>query len=343
MIQILHNGKVYTQVKERTNVSALAILDGRVIASGSDDEIISHFKHHAVITNMEQRTILPGLTDAHIHLSLYALNLLRVDCETNTLQECLKRVQEKGNLIPAGNWLLGHGWNQNTWNNQFGNKELLDAIDNLHPIYLTAKSLHAGWANTTALQNAGISSASPDPEGGEIQRDSHGEPTGILFESAMELITRVIPRPSETDLTNAIKHAQTQLNGYGITGIHDFDSMDCFNSLENLFENEQLNLRVIKNIPLEYIDEALRLSIHSGFGNPLLKFGSVKLFADGALGPKTAAMLRPYESTAEDYGMLLLSEDEIINIEASIKRSSTVFFILVGIWLIIPQFTDNIK
>ncbi len=85
MIQILHNGKVYTQVKERTHVSALAILDGRVIACGSDDEVLSQFKHHAIITNLEQRTILPGLTDAHIHLSLYALNLLRVDCETNTL------------------------------------------------------------------------------------------------------------------------------------------------------------------------------------------------------------------------------------------------------------------
>ncbi len=131
MIQILHNGKVYTQVKERTHVSALAILDGRVIACGSDDEVLSQFKHHAVITNLEQRTILPGLTDAHIHLSLYALNLLRVDCETNTMQECLDRVQEKGNLISPGKWLLGHGWNQNIWDNRFGNKELLDAIDNL--------------------------------------------------------------------------------------------------------------------------------------------------------------------------------------------------------------------
>ncbi len=111
----------------------------------------------------------------------------------------------------------------------------------------------------------------------------------------MDLVARVIPKPSETDLTSAISHAQDQLNRFGITGIHDFDSMDCFNSLENLLENEQLHLRVIKNIPLEFMDEALRLSIHSGFGDPLLKFGSVKLFADGALGPKTAAMLKPYE------------------------------------------------
>ena len=314
MIQILHNGKVYTQVKERTLVSALAILDGRVIACGSDDEILTQFKHHAIITNMEQRTILPGLTDAHIHLSLYALNLLQVDCETNTLQECLDRVQEKGKLLPAGKWLLGHGWNQNIWDNRFGNKILLDAIDSQHPIYLTAKSLHAGWANSKALQIAGISSATPDPEGGVIQRDTRGEPTGIIFKSAMDLVVRVIPKPSETDLTNAISHAQDQLNRYGITGIHDFDSMDCFNSLENLLENAQLNLRIIKNIPLGFMDEALRLSIHSGFGDPLLKFGSIKLFADGALGPKTAAMLKPYESTTDDYGMLLLYEDEIIEI-----------------------------
>jgi predicted amidohydrolase YtcJ len=230
------------------------------------------------------------------------------------MQECLDRVQEKGKLIPPGKWLLGHGWNQNTWNNQFGNAEFLDAIDHQHPIYLTAKSLHAGWANSKALQIAGISSITPDPEGGVIQRDSRGEPTGILFESAMDLVAGVIPKPSESDLTNAIIHAQNQLNRYGFTGIHDFDSMDCFNSLENLLENGQLNLRVIKNIPLEYLNEALRLSIHSGFGDPMLKFGSVKLFADGALGPKTAAMLKPYESTTDDYGMLLLHEDEILEI-----------------------------
>jgi predicted amidohydrolase YtcJ len=314
MIQILYNGNVYTQVKERTRVSALAFLDGRVIACGSDDEILSQFKHHSKITNMEQRTILPGLTDAHIHLSLYALNLLRVDCETNSMQECIERVQVKGKLIPPGKWLLGHGWNQNTWSNQFGNKEILDSIDNQHPIYLTAKSLHAGWANSVALQYAGISSTTLDPDGGVIQRDIQGEPTGILFESAMDLVANVIPKPTETDLTNAISRAQNQLNKYGITGIHDFDSMDCFNSLENLLENTQLNLRVIKNIPLDFMDEALRLSIHSGFGNPLLKFGSVKLFADGALGPKTAAMLHPYQSTVDDFGMLLLKEEEIFEI-----------------------------
>jgi predicted amidohydrolase YtcJ len=314
MIQILHNGKVYTQVKERIHVTALAILNGRVIACGSDDEILTQFKQNAVITNLEQRTILPGLTDAHIHLSLYALNLQRVNCETNTMQECLDKVQEKGKLISPGKWLLGHGWNQNSWGNRFGNKELLDAIDNQHPIYLTAKSLHAGWANSKALQMAGISPATLNPEGGIIQRDSRGEPTGILFESAMDLVASVIPKPSETDLTNAISHAQDQLNRYGITGIHDFDSMDCFNSLENLLEDDQLNLRVIKNIPFEFLDEALRLSIHSGFGDPLLKFGAVKLFADGALGPKTASMLKPYESPTDDYGMLLLSEDEILEI-----------------------------
>jgi predicted amidohydrolase YtcJ len=314
MIQILHNGKVYTQVKERTHVTALAIFDGRVIACGSDDEILTQFKQNAVITNLEQRTILPGLTDAHIHLSLYALNLQRVDCETNSMQECLDKVQEKGKLIPPGKWLLGHGWNQNSWGNRFGNNELLDAVDNQHPIYLTAKSLHAGWANSKALQMAGISPATQDPEGGVIQRDAQGEPTGILIESAMDLIANVIPKPSNTDLTNAISQAQDQLNRYGITGIHDFDSMNCFDSLETLLSSTQLNLRVIKNIPFEFMDDAINLSIHSGFGDPLLKFGSVKLFADGALGPKTAAMMHPYESTINDYGMLLLREDEILEI-----------------------------
>ncbi len=314
MNHILHNGNIYTQFKDKICVSALAILGEKVVAAGSDGDILSSFKNHAEIIDLEGRTVLPGFTDAHIHLSLYAQSLQRVDCETGTLQQCLDRIKEKVKSIPQDGWLLGHGWNQNTWSGQYGTKTMLDEVDAVHPIYLTAKSLHAGWANSKALQAANISRMSSDPEGGVIHRDQFGEPSGILFESAMALVEKVIPQISDTDHKHAIQLAQEQLNKFGFTGIHDFDSMDCFNALETLLAEKRLTLRAIKNIPYAFLEEVLKLAIHTGFGDPLLKFGAVKLFSDGALGPKTAAMIHPYEQTFDDYGMLLLEEEEILQI-----------------------------
>lgn len=313
MINILYNGHFYRDVLDQKPVSALAISSDKIVAYGSDEEILDRFPSPNSKINLEGRTVLPGLIDSHIHLSQYGLGLQRVDCETETLPQCLDRVKSKSKILPPDSWLLGHGWNQNTWGGRFGTKTLLDEISDQHPIFLTAKSLHAAWCNSKALQIANISGKTPDPDGGSIQKDEKGNPTGILFESAMELVERVIPPPTKVELYAAIQHAQMVLNRSGITGVHDFDQMDCFSTLEDLLANDDLKLRVVKGLPLAYLDEALKLGIHSGFGDPLLRFGAVKLFSDGALGPQTAAMLQPYGSST-DRGLLLMDEGEILEI-----------------------------
>ena len=313
MINILYNGQIYLHALDQKPVSALAISSDKILAYGSDEEIRSRFPHPNSKTNLEARTVLPGLIDAHIHLLQYGLSLQRVDCETETLQQCLERIKSRSGTFPQDSWLLGHGWNQNSWGGIFGNKTLLDEIDSQHPIFLTAKSLHAAWCNSKALEIAQISGKTPDPDGGSIQKDERGNPTGILFKSAVDLVSRVIPSPTQAELSAAIQHAQNELNKFGITGAHDFDQMDCFSTLEDLLENDELNLRVVKGLPVKFLDEALELGLHSGFGNPLLRFGSVKLFSDGALGPKTAAMLQPYESSS-DNGLLLLDKEQILEI-----------------------------
>ena len=313
MIQILYNGIIHSNVAKIECNSAIAIANGIILATGSDDEILSNYRHKAVLTNLEKRTVLPGFTDSHIHLLRYAQNLQRVDCETDSIEECLVRVAEKNKLNLKGKWILGHGWNQNLWNGAYGNKSMLDSITR-DPVYLTHKSLHASWANSKALEIANITKESSNPAGGAIQKDGSGEPTGILFEKAMSLVEDKIPNPSPSDNIAAIKQAQLKLNQLGFTGVHDFDAMDCFDALETMLSESQLCLRVVKGLPLVCLDEVIKLSLQTGFGDPLLKFGCVKIFADGALGPQTAAMLRPYESTSDNMGMLLLDEAEIIEI-----------------------------
>ena len=192
--------------------------------------------------------------------------------------------------------------------------EELDRVAPNHPVYLTAKSLHAAWANSPALSAAGITLDSPDPAGGSIQRTPSGQPSGILYESAMQLVARAIPQPSPEQRAAAIQSAISRLSSMGLTAIHDFDQRDCFVALQGLHNRGELNIRVLKSIPLVDLPHASALGLHTGFGDLLLRIGNVKIFTDGALGPRTAAMLQPYESEPENLGLLLIDARALLEI-----------------------------
>jgi predicted amidohydrolase YtcJ len=260
--------------------------------------------------NMGGRTILPGLIDSHLHLQKYAASLAMIDCETNTMAECLTRVTRITASAQPGTWILGHGWNHNLWTDGYGSSSDLDKIAPDNPVYLTGKSLHVSWANSQALDLAGIGESTPDPPGGAIQRDEDGQPTGILFEDAVKLIESIIPTQSVEKTAGDIQNAQESLWRYGLTGVHDFDRELCILALQHLNKEKRLHLRVQKSVPSEYLDQAIEAGYQTGEGDEWLWFGGVKEFMDGALGPQTAAMLRPYEDTPET-GMLLKTEEEI--------------------------------
>jgi predicted amidohydrolase YtcJ len=305
----LYNAKIYTLDPNRPTASALAIQDGRIAAIGREEDIPAELKRRP--TNLAGRAVLPGLTDAHIHLEHYALGLKKIDCETTTRRECLERVAECARQTPPGEWILGHGWNQNLWPEGFGTAADLDAVAPNHPVYLTAKSLHAAWANTAALRRANITAGSPDPAGGRFGRDVSGNPDGILFESAMEAVDDAIPATTDEQVAQAIQKAQSVLWRMGLTGVHDFDRRSCFVALQTLHQRGDLRLRVLKSIPLDDLPHAAALGLRSGFGDDWLRIGGVKMFADGALGPQTAAMLQPYQGDPQNRGMLLMDAEEI--------------------------------
>jgi hypothetical protein len=271
------------------------------------------FEGAAQTLDLRRAPLIPGLTDAHIHLELYALSLQKVDCETQTREECLRRVAERAAQTPPGAWILGHGWNQNAWEDHphFPTAAELDRAAPRHPVFLTAKSLHAGWANRAALHAAGLTSDSPDPRDGRLGRDEAGTPNGMLFETAMSAVADAIPAPNEAHVAEALLQAQTELWKWGVTGAHDFDRRRCFAALQALHARGQLKLRVLKSLPLEDLPHAAALGLRAGFGDDWLRLGPIKLFADGALGPRTAAMLQPYAGETENRGMLMLDAEEI--------------------------------
>lgn len=313
-MRILFNASIKTQNPLQPHATALAIRQQQVVAVGSDDEILALQQSGDTCQNMNGAVIWPGLTDAHIHLQHYAEFLQSVDCETPTRTECIQRVTQRVQSSFPGVWIQGHGWNQNDWPEGFGSRFDLDAIAPHNPVYLTAKSLHASWANSAALRIAGITRDTPDPQGGSIGRDASGEPTGILFESAMSLVEAVIPSPTPEQTRQALQAAIPHLWRMGLTGCHDFDYRTCFSALQSLHQEAALKFRVLKNIPLPYLENALELGLRSGFGDDLLRIGNIKCFADGALGPRTAAMLEPYEGESEYRGFPLLNADQIFDI-----------------------------
>jgi len=310
-MRLLHNAHIHTLNPAQPDASAIAIDHQRIVAVGSSQDLLAEFSDRATCEDMQGRVLWPGLTDAHLHLEHYAFSLQMIDAETPTRAECVRRVAERAQTTPTGQWIRGHGWNQNVWPEGFGSAADLDAFAPQHPVYLTAKSLHAAWANGAALRLAGITASTPDPEGGQIVRDGQGQPTGILLESAMELVGKAIPTPTVAQTTQALRAALPRLWQLGLTGVHDYDGARCFSALQSLDQAGELRLRVIKSIPLENLPLAVGLGLRSGFGSHQLRIGSVKLFADGALGPQTAAMLQPYEGSPDNTGMLLLDNETI--------------------------------
>jgi predicted amidohydrolase YtcJ len=308
-MKLLYNARVYTLESSRPIASALAIEAGHIFAVGGN-EMMTGFKS-AEHEDMGGRVILPGLTDAHLHLQEYALSLQVVDCEVGSRQEILNRVAERTRVTPYGDWVLGHGWNQNVWGGEWPTAAELDAVSPHNPVYLTAKSLHVSWANSIALKLAGLDASTPDPVNGRLQRDPGGHPNGIVFEDAVNLVTAVIPEPTPEFLAKTFQQLIPKLWSMGLTGVHDFDKRTCFLALQLLHARGELCLRVVKAIPWKLLSQAVELGLNSGFGDDILKIGSVKLFADGALGPHTGALFDPYVDEPQNRGILILNSEKL--------------------------------
>jgi predicted amidohydrolase YtcJ len=311
-MKILHNAYINTLDSSMPTASVLVVDRERIVAVGRA-ELLEQFPF-AEKTDLGGRFVLPGLTDAHIHLQWYSLGLQKVDCETATREECLRRIADKARVTSPGEWILGHGWQQNDWGGEFPTAAQLDAAAPEHPVYLTAKSLHAGWANSAALKLAGITPTTADPEHGRIVHDALGNPNGILLETSMDLLNEALPEVSIEKVTAAIRAAQPNLWKMGLTGVHDFDQRLCFMALQILQRNDELNLRTTKSVPVELLPQAHELGLRSGFGNDMLKIGSVKVFMDGALGPRTAAMFQPYENEPDNRGILNMDGEQLFEI-----------------------------
>ncbi|HRJ44118.1 MAG TPA: amidohydrolase, partial [Caldilineaceae bacterium] len=216
-----------------------------------------------------------------------------------------------------GQWLTGRGWDQSLWGDgDFPRAADLDAISSEHPIFLRRKCGHAGWANSRALEMAGITPATPDPDGGEIVRDSRGQPTGILLETAMHALFLLVAEPSDAQAAAAVRLAQAVVHKMGIVGVHTMEAAPALRAFQRLRADGELRLRIVSQIPVSELDDAIRLGLQTGLGDEWLRIGGVKVFSDGALGPRTAWMLAPYENEPKNTGIAVTDEAAMADIVA---------------------------
>ena len=311
---ILFNGNIITLDRKRPRVSALAISYGRLVALGADDEIRRLANAGTTVANLDGKTVLPGLIDAHLHWEAQSRAMRSVNVfEVPERAVAVERVRARAHKTPAGQWVQGQGWAQDLWlDRAFPTRFDLDAVAPAHPVYLSAKSGHAAWVNTAALQRAGVTDSTGDPEGGQILRDADGAATGILLETAMDLVSARIPRPTGDELADMMMDAQDHALRCGISMIHDFDEPTCLAALQILRERGELSIRVLKQVNQQWLDAAIASGIRSGFGDDWIRIGALKLFADGALGPKTALMFEPYAGEPNNYGMAVVDKEEMI-------------------------------
>lgn len=312
---VVLNGRIYTADNTRPIVQAMAIRTGRVVFTGDAAGARALIGPNTRTVDLAGRTVIPGMTDAHAHVVGLGDKLQAVDLvETKSYEEVIARVVERARNTPKGQWILGRGWDQNDWGNTaWPTHDALSRAVPDHPVMLSRVDGHAALANAAAMRAANLTRASQSPAGGEIIKDAQGNPTGVLVDNAENLVARVIPNPSRQQVKDMITSAITEMHRWGLTGVHDAGaSGQTLELYEELGREGNLNIRLYAMISDHQptIDAWFRRGPLVGAYSGMLWVRSIKLYQDGALGSRGAALLDPY-SDAPTTGLLVSPAEHI--------------------------------
>lgn len=310
----LHNINGYTSTDAGIVGFSVLIFDdhGRVVATG-DERLLGDYPD-ATPLDGQGHHVLPGLTDAHAHL--YGQGFLAISLDlagTPSLEDAVARIEQYAGDNPHTAWILGRGWNQVLWPVQeFPSAADIDAVVGDRPVWLRRIDGHAGWANSKALKMAGIDRDTPDPIGGKILRDESGNATGVLIDKAMGLVGQHVPSPTRADIRSAYGKAVEFLLSQGMTGMHDAGiNITEAEVLMSMADDGELGMRVYAMLAgaganLDAVGKPV-----IAYGDDRLDIRSVKLYSDGALGSRGAAMIEPYSDDVENRGLPFWTQSEL--------------------------------
>ncbi|ASS76242.1 hypothetical protein CIG75_15695 [Tumebacillus algifaecis] len=326
MKTIYTNGTIYTMDERTPQASALVIENGRILAVGETEEIRLQFGRAGVEEiDLSGATVLPGLIDNHLHLSNHGIKLSMLDfTSAKESAEMLKMLREWVVRVPQGEWVLGVGWNENQFSDRHipTIEELNEAAPN-HPILLARVCHHAYLANSLAFERTGITASTPDPADGAYGRDASGALNGMIYENAAQPLQDQIPKRSRAELKEALRRGIKHALASGLTSVHteDLRYLETFDNTWQLFRElvveEDLRLRSNLLVYYSFLDELKATGLTTGDGDEWVNIGALKLFADGAMGGRTALMTKPYADAPGTYGTAILSQAEMNAIAAA--------------------------
>lgn len=326
-------GYSFDNNRELFQFSSLAIKDGKVLATG-DDQLAQNYPNAEKI-NGQGKALLPGLIDAHGHVSDLGYSLLSVDIRgLASAQESAEFVANYAAQHPTLTWIKGRGWNQVLWPDQaFPTAAILDSQISDRPVWLERIDGHGGWANSAALRLAGIDKDTVAPEGGEIIRDAEGNPSGVLIDNASSLITSIIPKPNDADITLALDTASKHLLSLGVTSTHDAGVSALEHPLyRQIADRGEMQVRIYGMISSSNANLAQTLAAgHSSDDKDMYSLRSIKIYTDGALGSRGAALIEPYSDRPDHSGLMLTSGEELRSLfEQSIQADFQIAVHAIG-------------
>jgi predicted amidohydrolase YtcJ len=312
---VLNNCKILTWVNGKASISfpaSVIVINGKISALDHNASYDTNSRPLDTIIDLKGKVLLPGFTDTHTHFVEHAKSLFLLDLSSCVsiydIRDTAAKYRNRHADLPE--WILGGGWDANSIDHpQKIDRHLLDQVFPDVPVALFSKDYHAKWCNSLALKICGISPQTPDPYGGVIARDISGEPTGLVYEAATELFDHYIIQPTDTDILKAIQTRLEEMYRWGLTGFHSMEGTHSISLIRQCLANGS-KFRCCWHFPLEELDPMISRGTRSYTFAEGITIGGVKIFSDGALGSRTAAMLQPYTGM-DSYGVLRYDQDEL--------------------------------
>jgi predicted amidohydrolase YtcJ len=310
---IFVNGDIYTQATP-AHAQAIAVSNGWIVAVGNNDEVRKLKGEHTQVVDLGGHFVMPGFNDAHVHLEEAGLELQSVDLRgTTSLQHMQQLIAAAARTAAPDEWLVGGGWDQTLWKDKkLPTRQDLDAVTGEHPAVFSRVDGHIAVANTEALKIGGVTAQTQATEGGKIDHDASGEPTGILRETARGLVESKIPPPTAARRRRAAELALADAAHWGITSAQDNSSWDIFLVYEDLERERKLTLRISEWLAFDdpvSVLEAHRA--HHPADDLMLSTAMLKGFMDGSMGSRTAALLAPYSDDPGNSGLARYEHDKL--------------------------------
>ncbi len=310
---IFLNGDIYTQASP-ARAQALAVRDGRIVAVGTNDAIRKLKGKDTQVVDLGGHFVMPGFNDAHCHLQAAGFEQMNVDLVgTKSLEEMQQRIAERAKTAPPGDWIVGGGWDHTLWPGQkLPTRQEIDSVTNGHPAYFVRVDGHILVANSAALEAAGITAQTKPPQGGAIDHDAQGQPTGIIRESAQGLVRSKVPPPTPSQRRRAAELALADAARSGVTSAQDNSDWEQFLVYEEMESEGKLTLRISEwlrfNDPVDLLEKH---RAHHAADDPMLHTTMLKGFMDGSLGSRTAALLAPYSDDPGNSGLPQYTQAEL--------------------------------